>query len=164
MTNGGTGPFFGKIVLVTDGRGPMPPSVVLVDPADPSNMTVLLDNFFGRQFNSLNDVKIHPKTGRIFFTDVECVSATFIVLRPVLLIGGFRYGFLLQFRPAPLLPNQVYRFDPVTGSVRVVADSFYRSDGIAFSPDGSTAFMCVLLVHGNPCELTTLNIVAPTPD
>ena len=65
-------------------------------------------------------------------------------------MGGFRYAFLLQFRPAPLLPNQVYRFDPITGSVRVVADGFYRSDGIAFSPDGSTAFMCVLLATRQP--------------
>ena len=76
MTNGGTGPFFGQIVLVNSGRGPIPPSLVLVDPSDSSNTTVLLDNFFGRQFNSLNDVKIHPKTGKLFFTDVTYVSAT----------------------------------------------------------------------------------------
>ena len=76
MTNGGTGPFFGQIVLVNSGRGPIPPSLVVVDPSDPSNTTVLLDNFFGRQFNSLNDIKIHPKTGKLFFTDVTCVPAT----------------------------------------------------------------------------------------
>ena len=76
MTNGGTGPFFEKIVLVNSGRGPIPPSLVLVDPVDPSNATVLLDNFFGRQFNSVDDAKIHPKTGNIFFTDVSCVSAS----------------------------------------------------------------------------------------
>ncbi|KAI1792325.1 D-lactonohydrolase-like protein [Ganoderma leucocontextum] len=122
MTNGGTGPFFGQLVFVNSGRGPIPPSLVLVDPADPSNTTVLLDNFFGRQFNSLNDIKIHPRTGKLFFTDVT-------------------YGFLNHFRPTPLLPNQVYRFDPVTGSVRVVADGFDRCNGIAFSPDGNTAFV-----------------------
>ena len=74
MTNGGTGPFLGKLVFVNSGRGPIPPSLVLVDPADPSNTTVLLDNFFGRQFNSLNDVKIYPGTNKLFFTDVTCVA------------------------------------------------------------------------------------------
>ncbi|KAI1792312.1 D-lactonohydrolase-like protein [Ganoderma leucocontextum] len=129
MTNGGTGPLFGKLVFVNSGRGPLPPSLVLVDPADPSNTTVLLDNFFGRQFNSLNDVKIHPKTGKLFFTDVT-------------------HGFLSNFRPAPSLPNQVYRFDPATGSVRVVADSFNKCNGVAFSPDGNTAFVTDTGVFG----------------
>ncbi|TFK91302.1 D-lactonohydrolase-like protein [Polyporus arcularius HHB13444] len=122
MTNGGTGPFNGKLVLINSGRGPLPPSIALVDPAPPHNTTVLLDNFFGRQFNSLNDVKIHPGSNKLFFTDVT-------------------YGFLNHFRPPPLLPNQVYRFDPDTGSVRVVADGFDRCNGIAFTPDGRTAFV-----------------------
>ena len=39
------------------------------------------------------------------------------------------------------MPNQVYRFDPDTGSVRVVADGFDRCNGIAISPDGQTAFV-----------------------
>lgn len=52
-----------------------------------------------------------------------------------------RYGFLNRFRPPPQLPNQVYRFDPDTGSLRVVADGFDRCNGIAFSVDGKTAFM-----------------------
>lgn len=33
-------------------------------------LVVILNNFFGRQFNSLNDVTIHRPTGDIFFTDV----------------------------------------------------------------------------------------------
>ncbi|KAI1792328.1 calcium-dependent phosphotriesterase [Ganoderma leucocontextum] len=129
-TNGGMGPLFGKLVFVKSGRGPLLPSaLVLVDPADPSNTTVLLDNFFGRQFNSPNDVKIHPKTGKLFFTDVI-------------------HGFLSHFRQAPLLPNQVYRFDSSTGSLRVVADSFNKCNGVAFSPDGSTAFVTDTGVFG----------------
>lgn len=83
MTNGGTGPYKGKVLLVTSGRAELPPSIVLVDPHPPYNVTVLLDNFFGtplsvskhlthlgqgRQFNSLNDIKVHP-SGNIFFTD-----------------------------------------------------------------------------------------------
>jgi sugar lactone lactonase YvrE len=72
MTNGGTGPYNGSLLLVTNGLGPLPPSVVLVNPKSPNNATVLLDNFFGRQFDSLDDVKVHP-SGKIFFTDVSCV-------------------------------------------------------------------------------------------
>jgi len=121
MTNGGTN-FRSQLLLITSGRGNLAPSLVLVNPQDPFNTTVLLDNFFGRQFNSLNDVKIHPTSKKIFFTDTT-------------------YGFLNRFRPAPQLPNQVYRFDPDTGSLRVVADQFVRNNGIAFSGDGTEAFI-----------------------
>lgn len=122
MTNGGTGPFRGSLLFINSGRGPLPPSLTLVDPQPPHNVTVLLDNFFGRQFNSLNDIKIHPTSKKIFFTDVT-------------------YGFINAFRPGPLLPNQVYRFDQDTGSVRIVADGFDKCNGLAFSRDGRTAFV-----------------------
>ncbi|KAK0444224.1 calcium-dependent phosphotriesterase [Desarmillaria tabescens] len=121
MTNGGTGPYKSSLLLITSGRGPLPPSIALVNPRPPHNVTVLLDNYFGRQFNSLNDIKVHP-SGKIFFTDVI-------------------YGFLNRFRPAPQMPSQVYRFDPVTGVVRVVADGFDKCNGLAFSGDGKTAYI-----------------------
>ena len=73
MTNGGTGPFHGNLILVNSGRGQLPPNIALVNPVSPNNITVILDNYFGRQFNSLNDVKIHRQTGKIFFTDVTYV-------------------------------------------------------------------------------------------
>jgi gluconolactonase len=69
MTNGGTGPYGNSLLLVNSGRGNLAPTVALVHVEPPYNATILLDNFFGRQFNSLNDVKIHP-SGIIFFTDV----------------------------------------------------------------------------------------------
>ena len=56
------------------------------------------------------------------------------------------YGHLFNFRPAPRLPNHVYRFDPRTGEVRVVAADFDKPNGIAFSPDGKKAYMSVLLL------------------
>ncbi|KAF9463466.1 calcium-dependent phosphotriesterase [Collybia nuda] len=121
MTNGGTGPYKSSLLLITSGRGPRPPSIALVNPKAPHNVTVLLDNFFGRQFNSLNDIKVHP-SGKIFFTDVT-------------------YGFLLNFRPNPLMPNQVYRLDPDTGAVRVVATDFDKCNGVAFTEDGKTAYV-----------------------
>ena len=54
------------------------------------------------------------------------------------------YGFLNRFHSEPLMPNQVYRFDPVTRRVRVVATDFNRCNGIALSEDGKLAYMYVL--------------------
>ena len=75
-------------------------------------MVVILNNYFGRQFSSLNDVAIHPRNKEMYFTDVT-------------------YGFLQDFRPAPVLPNQVYRFNPKTGLVGVVADGFDKPNGMS---------------------------------
>ncbi|KAG0705384.1 calcium-dependent phosphotriesterase [Suillus ampliporus] len=122
MADGGTGPYKGDLLFVTMGRALLPPSVVRVNPNPPYNTTVLLDNFLGRQFNSLNDVKVLPGTDIIFFTDPA-------------------YGWLGGVRPPPLMPEQVYSFDPSTGQVRVVADKFVHPNGIAFAPDGRTAFV-----------------------
>ncbi|KAG2129574.1 uncharacterized protein EDB93DRAFT_1182405 [Suillus bovinus] len=122
MVNGGTGPYKGDLLFVTSGRALLPPSIVRVNPSPPYNTTVILDNFAGRQFNSLNDIKILPGTDIMFFTDPA-------------------YGWLNGFRPEPMLPSQVYRFDPSTGQVRVVADQFVQPNGIAFTPDGKTAFV-----------------------
>ncbi|KAG1764826.1 hypothetical protein EDD22DRAFT_978950 [Suillus occidentalis] len=122
MVNGGTGPYRGDLLFVTAGRALLPPSVVRVNPNPPYNATVLLDNLLGRQFNSLNDIKILPGTDIMFFTDPA-------------------YGWLSGIRPDPKLPSQVYRFDPSTGQVRVVADQFVQPNGIAFTADGKSAFI-----------------------
>ncbi|KAK0213033.1 calcium-dependent phosphotriesterase [Desarmillaria ectypa] len=122
MANGGTGPYNGSLLVVTSGRAYSPPSIVLINPHPPYDTTVLLDNFLGRQFNSLNDIKVHPLSRNMFFTDPT-------------------YGWLNHFRPLPLMPTQIYRFDPTTGSVRVVADGMGLPNGIAFSPDGSTCYI-----------------------
>ncbi|CCM02281.1 uncharacterized protein FIBRA_04368 [Fibroporia radiculosa] len=122
MTWGATGPYHSNLLLINSGRGELPSSLTLVNPAPPHNVTVLLDNFYGRPFNSLNDGKIHPKSHKIFFTDVT-------------------YGYLKHFRPLPSMPNQVYRFDPDTGHVRVVTDVLMRPNGLAFSQDGKIAYV-----------------------
>lgn len=72
MTNGGTN-YKNDLLFITSGRAYLPPSIVLANPHPPYNTTVLLDNFHGRHFNSLNDIKVHPTTGAIFFTDSTCV-------------------------------------------------------------------------------------------
>lgn len=71
---------------------------------------VLVNNYFGRQFNSLNDVSVNYRNKHIYFTDTV-------------------YGYLQDFRPRPGLPNQVYRLDPATGAVTVVADEFVSCNG-----------------------------------
>jgi len=122
MNNGGTGPYYGSLLLVNSGRATLPPNLVMVNPNPPYNTTVLLDNYFGRQFNSLNDVKVHRASGNIFFTDPT-------------------YGYLNGFRPAPEIPTQVYRYNPTTGAVKVVADGFYKCNGVAFNPSETVAYV-----------------------
>ena len=51
------------------------------------------------------------------------------------------YGYVHHFRPVPLMPNQVYRFDQDTSAVRVVADGFNRCNGLAFTGDGKVAYV-----------------------
>ncbi|KAF7596671.1 hypothetical protein BBP40_000593 [Aspergillus hancockii] len=87
----------------------------------PYEADLLVSSFYGREFNSPNDVVVHGD-GSIWFTD------------PI-------YGSVQGIRPKPQLPNQVYRFDPVTKNVRVVADGFGRPNGIAFSPDERTVYI-----------------------
>ncbi|EKM77649.1 hypothetical protein AGABI1DRAFT_130338 [Agaricus bisporus var. burnettii JB137-S8] len=122
MTNGATGPSNGNLILANSGRGTIPSTIALVNSKPPHNATVILNNYFGRQFNSLNDVKVHPTSGNLFFTDTI-------------------YGFLNRFRDTPLLPGQVYRFDMDTSAVRVVADNIDKPNGIAFTADGKTAYI-----------------------
>ncbi|TGO66931.1 hypothetical protein BOTNAR_0051g00100 [Botryotinia narcissicola] len=93
----------------------------------------LVTNFHGRHFNSVNDVVV-AKDGSIWFTD-PC------------------YGWEQDFRLKPKLPCQVYRFDPITGDIRVVADDFGRPNGIAFSPDESVVYITDTdQIHGDGNE------------
>ncbi|KAK5173976.1 uncharacterized protein LTR77_001055 [Saxophila tyrrhenica] len=77
---------------------------------------IMLNSFYGRDFNSLNDVVVHHDAGDIWFTDPT-------------------YGYEQAFRPSPLLPSQVYRFRPATGQIWCVADGFVQCNSLCFSPD-----------------------------
>ena len=81
----------------------------------------LVTNFHGRDFNSVNDVVV-AKDGCIWFTDPS-------------------YGSEQDFRREPTLPNQVYRFDPAIGDLRVMADGFGMPNGICFSPDEEVTYI-----------------------
>lgn len=104
-----------QIVFCDEGDLINPSQLVLVDPAQ-NVSKVLINNFNGRNFSSINDVEQHPYTGDLWFTDA-------------------RYGYWQYFRPEPVIRPQVYRFEPETGVVQAVADDFIAPNGIEFSPD-----------------------------
>lgn len=87
----------------------------------PYKSELIVGNFYDRQFNSINDVVV-ANDGSFWFTD------------PI-------YAWKQGVRPKPKLPNQVYRYDPATKDVRVVADGFGRPNGISFSPDEKTVYI-----------------------
>lgn len=96
---------------MAEGAGPDNTSeVILMNPQEPYNTTVLLNNYFGRQFSSLNDAAVHPVNKDLYFTDTL-------------------YGYLQDFRPPPGLRNQVYRWNDQTGAVTVAADGFVLPNG-----------------------------------
>ncbi|CBX90597.1 hypothetical protein LEMA_P056310.1 [Plenodomus lingam JN3] len=120
--NGGTN-YKGQIIFAGEGQGAdITSALYLMNPEPPYNTTTLLNNYFGRQFNSLNDLVVHPKNGDVYFTDTL-------------------YGFLQDFRPPPGLRNQVYRLNVETGAVTVVADDFTLPNGITINPEGDRAYV-----------------------
>ncbi|MGY1672671.1 SMP-30/gluconolactonase/LRE family protein [Geodermatophilus sp. SYSU D00710] len=108
-------------LLVCDQGGPDSPArLAHLDPATGATTTVVHAHD-GRPLNSPNDVVVH-RDGTIWFTDPS-------------------YGHLQGFRPAPELPDAVYRFDPATGRLRVVADDLDKPNGLVFSPDGTVLYV-----------------------
>jgi gluconolactonase len=90
---------------------------------DPSTGTVstVVDQWRGLRLNSPNDV-VAKRDGTVWFTDPS-------------------YGHLQGFRPEPLVGDYVYRHDPASGRLTVVADSFDKPNGLAFSPDELTLYV-----------------------
>ncbi|KAL4750607.1 hypothetical protein BDW72DRAFT_203744 [Aspergillus terricola var. indicus] len=120
MANGAIN-YKGGILFCDQGTKERPSSLIFMNATAPYKTQVLLDSFHGRHFNSLNDLDVHSD-GSIWFTDPT-------------------YGYDQGFSMKPDLPNQVYRFNPETGDVRVVADQIGQPNGIAFSPDESIVYV-----------------------
>ncbi|OTA30401.1 hypothetical protein BTJ68_09155 [Hortaea werneckii EXF-2000] len=129
MCNGGIN--YGEdILFCSQGTMSEPGGIVKMSRAPPYKASILVDGFLGRQFNSVNDLVVH-QDGSIWFTD------------PM-------YGWEQGFRPKPRLPCQVYRFDPVSGDIRVVADGFGRPNGLCFSPDQKIMYITDTdIIHGD---------------
>jgi gluconolactonase len=85
------------------------------------SITVLADQHDGKRLNSPNDVVV-KSDGSIWFTD------------PPYGIESDYEGHKGEVEQAG---NYVYRIDPGTAEVSVVADDFDRPNGLAFSPDES---------------------------
>ena len=81
-------------------------------------ITVLMDHFQGKPLNAPNDLAVHSD-GAIWFTD------------PGYGIMSNYEGHKAQFE----LPANVYRLDPNTREVTVVASDMDKPNGICFSPD-----------------------------
>ncbi|KIY02414.1 uncharacterized protein Z520_02552 [Fonsecaea multimorphosa CBS 102226] len=104
------------------GGGEQRVSLRTVDPAT-NRSTVLLNNYFGFYFNTIDDVAVHPVSKDIFFTDPQ--YSWFNALTDT----------------APQLPCASYRFNPATGATFLVEDTLEQPNGIAFSPDGTTLYI-----------------------
>lgn len=83
------------------------------------SVTVLADSFGGQRLNSPNDV-VERADGSIWFTDPS-------------------YGIDTDYEghkaESEIGACHVYRIDPGTGEVRIVADDFARPNGLAFAAD-----------------------------
>jgi len=88
-------------------------------------VTTLADKHNGKRLNSPNDVVV-KSDGSIWFTD------------PSYGIDSDYEGNLSEREQAG---NFVYRIDPKSAEVRVVADDFVQPNGLAFSPDESILYI-----------------------
>ena len=88
-------------------------------------ITVLVDQFQGKKLNSPNDVVV-KSDGTIWFTDPP-------------------YGILSDYEGQAAESEYggayVFRLDPATGHLEVIAYDFNKPNGIAFSPDEKTLYI-----------------------
>jgi len=87
-------------------------------------ITVIADRFEGKPLNSPNDI-VCRSDGSIWFTD------------PPFGILGYYEGHTANVE----LPTNVYRWDPKSKQIAVVAGDINRPNGLAFSPDESKLYI-----------------------
>ncbi|MDF2813532.1 MAG: SMP-30/gluconolactonase/LRE family protein [Microvirga sp.] len=89
------------------------------------SITLLADNYRGKRLNSPNDVVV-SSDGAVWFTD------------PL-------YGILTDYEghkaESEIGARNVYRLDPLSGELSVVADDFDMPNGLAFSADEKTLYV-----------------------
>jgi gluconolactonase len=110
----------GSLVVCEQGTMAEPARISRVDPRT-GRADGLVDSWDGLRLNSPNDVVVRSD-GTIWFTDPS-------------------YGHLQGFRPEPQAGDYVYRYDPASGRLSVVADCFDKPNGLAFSPDERTLYV-----------------------
>ena len=87
--------------------------------------SVLADRYEGKRFNSPNDVVV-KSDGSIWFTDPSY---------------GIDSDYEGDAAPGEIGSRNVYRIDPESGRVNVVASDFEQPNGLAFSPDESLLYI-----------------------
>jgi gluconolactonase len=120
MANGMTLDQEGRLLICEQGTRSRPARIARMD-LETKAVETVVDNWRGLAFNSPNDIVVRSD-GTIWFTDPS-------------------YGALQGFRNPPQVGDFVYRFDPADGSISVVADSFNKPNGLAFSPDQSVLYI-----------------------
>ena len=120
MANGMTLDREGGLVICEQGTRSTPARISRMDLKSGGIKTVV-DEWRGLRFNSPNDVVV-KSDGTVWFTDPS-------------------YGSLQDFKDAPMIGDYVYRYDPVKHMISVVADSFNKPNGLAFSPDESVMYI-----------------------
>ena len=95
-------------------------------------ITVIADSYEGKLLNSPNDVVV-KSDGSIWFTDPD-------------------YGLRLNIpgTPKEQAGDNVFRVDPRSGTLSVVADDFDKPNGLAFSPDETTLYVADSAVTDGP--------------
>lgn len=89
------------------------------------SIAVIADSYNGKRLNSPNDVVV-KSDGSIWFTDPS-------------------YGILMDYEgeraTSEIGDCHVYRVDPETRDVQIVADDYVKPNGLAFSPDESLLYI-----------------------
>jgi gluconolactonase len=98
------------------------------------SITVIADSYKGKRLNSPNDAVV-KSDGTIWFTDPS-------------------YGIMSDYEGHMADMEQdgcyVFRFDPKSGKLTVVADDFDKPNGLAFSPDESELYVADSASAHNP--------------
>ncbi|MEO6012553.1 MAG: SMP-30/gluconolactonase/LRE family protein [Devosia sp.] len=95
-------------------------------------ITVLADSFDGKPLNSPNDVVV-KSDGSVWFTDPDYGLRLHVP-------GGIKHQ----------AGDFVFRIDPVSGAVTVVARDFDKPNGLAFSPDEQTLYIADSAITDGP--------------
>jgi gluconolactonase len=120
MANGMTLDREGRLLICEQGTKATAARISRMD-LGTGEVETVVDEWRGLRFNSPNDVVV-KSDGTVWFTDPS-------------------YGSLQGFKDAPQVGDFVYRHDPASGMTSVVADSFNKPNGLAFSPDESLLYI-----------------------
>ena len=134
MANGMTLDREGRLVICEQGTLTEPARISRLDRMTGAVET-LVDSWNGLPLNSPNDVAV-KSDGTIWFTDPT-------------------YGHLQGFRPKPQIGDHVYRYNPSSDSLTLVADGLDKPNGLAFSPDERVLYVGD---NGAPHELLAFDV------